>query len=123
VSFIFTPVVDDEVIISYMTTTAVAKWGRENTYTFPCRISHLGVDNTIMESTTQAAIRTIREKAERSGFTLSDVAYAAGIDKAQVSRWSTGKVVPLYSAVINLQEACDALVEARLAQLQKESQA
>jgi len=75
-----------------------------------------------METTTQAAIRTIREKAERSGFTLSDVAYAAGIDKAQVSRWSTGKVVPLYSAVINLQEACDALVEARLLMLQKESQ-
>ena len=75
-----------------------------------------------METTTQSAIRAIREKAERSGFTLSDVAYAAGIDKAQVSRWSTGKVVPLYSAVVNLQEACDALVEARLLMLQKESQ-
>jgi len=83
---------------------------------------HLGGDNLIMETTTQAAIRAIREKAERSGFTLSDVAYAAGIDKAQVSRWSTGKVTPLYSAVINLQEACDALVEARLLMLQKESQ-
>ena len=83
---------------------------------------HLGGDNLIMETTTQAAIRAIREKAERSGFTLSDVAYAAGIDKAQVSRWSTGKVVPLYSAVINLQEACDALVEARLLMIQKESQ-
>jgi transcriptional regulator with XRE-family HTH domain len=79
-----------------------------------------GDDNLIMESTTQQAIRAIREKAERSGFTLSDVAYAAGIDKAQVSRWSTGKVVPLYSAVVNLQEACDALVEARLLMLQKE---
>ena len=82
-----------------------------------------GDDNLIMESTTQQAIRVIREKAERSGFTLSDVSYAAGIDKAQVSRWSTGKVVPLYSAVINLQAACDALVEARLLALQKESQA
>jgi len=73
-----------------------------------------------METTTQQAIRVIREKAERSGFTLSDVAYAANIDKAQVSRWSTGKVIPLYSAVVNLQEACDALVEARLLMLQKE---
>ena len=81
-----------------------------------------GDDNLIMETTTQSAIRAIREKAERSGFTLSDVAYAAGIDKAQVSRWSTAKVVPLYSAVIKLQEACDALVEARLLTLQKESQ-
>jgi len=95
---------------------------RDNPYKKECIMRHLGVDNTIMESTTQAAIRAIREKAERSGFTLSDVAYAAGIDKAQVSRWSTGKVVPLYSAVINLQEACDALVEARLLMLQKESQ-
>jgi transcriptional regulator with XRE-family HTH domain len=81
---------------------------------------HLGVDNTIMESTTQQAIRTIREKAEAAGFTLSDVAYAAGIDKAQVSRWSTARVIPLYTAVIKLREACDALVEVRLAQLQKE---
>jgi len=96
---------------------------RDNPWIKECIMRHLGVDNTIMETTTQAAIRAILEKAERSGFTLSDVAYAAGIDKAQVSRWSTGKVVPLYSAVINLQEACDALVEARLLMLQKESQA
>ena len=81
-----------------------------------------GDDNLIMETTTQSAIRVIREKAERSGFTLSDVAYAANIDKAQVSRWSTGKVIPLYSAVIKLEEACDALVEARLLMLQKERQ-
>jgi transcriptional regulator with XRE-family HTH domain len=75
-----------------------------------------------METTTQQAIRAIREKAERSGFTLSDVAYAAGIERAQVSRWATGKVVPAYNSVIKLREACDALVEARLLTLQKESQ-
>lgn len=73
-----------------------------------------------METQSQTAIRAIREKAERSGFFLSDVAYAAGIDQAQVSRYATGKVIPLYSAVIRLQEACDALVEARLLMLQKE---
>jgi transcriptional regulator with XRE-family HTH domain len=75
-----------------------------------------------METTTQQAIKAIREKAEAAGFTLSDVSYAAGIDKAQVSRWSTARVIPLYTAVIKLREACDALVEARLATLQKESQ-
>jgi transcriptional regulator with XRE-family HTH domain len=75
-----------------------------------------------METTTQQAIKAIREKAEAAGFTLSDVAYAAGIDKAQVSRWSTARVIPLYTAVIKLREACDALVEARLLTLQKESQ-
>ena len=73
-----------------------------------------------METITQSAIRAIREKAERSGFTLSDVAYAAGIDKAQVSRWSTGKVNPLYPAVNKLQEACDDLLAARLLERQKE---
>jgi len=73
-----------------------------------------------METQSQIAIRAIREKAEHAGFFLSDVAYAAGIDKAQVSRYATGKVIPLYSAVIRLQDACDALVEARLAQLQME---
>ena len=75
-----------------------------------------------METQSQYAIRSIREKAERSGFKLADVAHRAEIDPAQVSRWATGKVVPLYSAVINLQEACDALVESRLLALQKESQ-
>jgi transcriptional regulator with XRE-family HTH domain len=73
-----------------------------------------------METQSQIAIRAIREKAERSGFFLSDVAYAAGIDKAQVSRYATGKVIPLYSAMVRLQDACDALVEVRLSQLQKE---
>lgn len=67
-----------------------------------------------METTTQAAIRAIREKAERSGFTLSDVAYAASIDKAQVSRWATGKTIPLYSSVIKLTQACDDLAAERL---------
>ena len=73
-----------------------------------------GDDNLIMETTTQQAIRAIREKAERSGFTLSDVAYAAGIDKAQVSRWSTGKTVPLYSSITKLNDAVDALIAAKV---------
>lgn len=74
-----------------------------------------------MDTQSQAAIKAIREKAERSGYTLSDVAYAAGIDKAQVSRWATGKVKPLYSAVVDLQHACDALIKARIEQIQRET--
>ena len=75
-----------------------------------------------MISSTEQAIEAIRLRAKEHGFKMNDLAYAAGIDPAQLSRWSTGKVIPLYSAVIKLQEACDALVEVRLIQLQKESQ-
>lgn len=70
-----------------------------------------------MDTTTKQTIAAIREKAERSGFTLSDVAYVAGIDKAQVSRWATGKVEPLHSAVLKLQAACQELVQRRLKQM------
>jgi transcriptional regulator with XRE-family HTH domain len=74
----------------------------------------LGVDNSIMETQSQYAIRSIREKAERSGFKLADVAHRAEIDPAQVSRWATGKTIPLYSSVIKLMQACDDLAAERL---------
>ena len=67
-----------------------------------------------METQSQYAIRTIREKAERSGFKLADVAHRAEIDPAQVSRWATGKTIPLYSSVIKLMQACDDLAAERL---------
>ena len=67
-----------------------------------------------METQSQYAIRLIREKAERSGFKLADVAHRAEIDPAQVSRWATGKTIPLYSSVIKLMQACDDLAAERL---------
>lgn len=67
-----------------------------------------------METQSQYAIRSIREKAERSGFKLADVAHRAEIDPAQVSRWATGKTIPLYSSVIKLMQACDDLAAERL---------
>ncbi len=67
-----------------------------------------------METQSQTAIRAIREKAERSGFKLADVAHRAEIDPAQVSRWATGKTIPLYSSVIKLTQACDDLAAERL---------
>jgi transcriptional regulator with XRE-family HTH domain len=74
----------------------------------------LGDDNLIMETQSQTAIKAIREKAERSGFKLADVAHRAEIDPAQVSRWATGKTIPLYSSVIKLTQACDDLAAERL---------
>jgi transcriptional regulator with XRE-family HTH domain len=67
-----------------------------------------------METQSQTAIKVIREKAERSGFKLADVAHRAEIDPAQVSRWATGKTIPLYSSVIKLTQACDDLAAERL---------
>jgi transcriptional regulator with XRE-family HTH domain len=67
-----------------------------------------------METQSQTAIKAIREKAERSGFKLADVAHRAEIDPAQVSRWATGKTIPLYSSVIKLTQACDDLAAERL---------
>jgi transcriptional regulator with XRE-family HTH domain len=67
-----------------------------------------------METQSQTAIKAISEKAERSGFKLANVAHRAEIDPAQVSRWATGKTIPLYSSVIKLTQACDDLAAERL---------
>jgi transcriptional regulator with XRE-family HTH domain len=44
---------------------------------------------------------------------MNDIAYAAGIDPAQLSRWSTGKTIPLYSNIMKLEQAVDALIAAK----------
>jgi hypothetical protein len=38
----------------------------------------------------------------------------AEIDQAQVSRWLNGITEPFYGSVIKLEQACDALISARL---------
>jgi hypothetical protein len=48
------------------------------------------------------------------------VGRVANIDPAQLSRWTTGKTVPLYSSIIKLNEAVDALISARMTQLAKD---
>lgn len=62
----------------------------------------------------QAAIEAIRHKVEAAGFRMSDLCRVAGIDQAQLSRWANGQTEPLYSNMMKLEEAADALVEARL---------
>jgi transcriptional regulator with XRE-family HTH domain len=66
-----------------------------------------------MISTTQQAMEEIRLRAKRNGFKMNDIAYAAGVDPAQLSRWSTGKTIPLYSSIIKLEQAVDALIAAK----------
>jgi transcriptional regulator with XRE-family HTH domain len=47
---------------------------------------------------------------------MNDIAAAAGVDPAQLSRWSTGKTIPLHSNIMKLEQAVDALIAAKAAQ-------
>lgn len=66
-----------------------------------------------MVTSTEQAIEAIRLRAKEAGFNMSDIAQAAGVDPAQLSRWSTGKTVPLYSNIMKLEQAVDALIAAK----------
>ena len=67
-----------------------------------------------MVTSTEQAIEAIRLRAKEAGFKMNELAYVAGIDPAQLSRWSTGKTVPLYSNVMKLERALDALIAAKV---------
>ena len=69
-----------------------------------------------MITSTEQAIESIRQRAKDHGFKMSDIAHTAGIDPAQLSRWSTGKTVPLYSNIAKLEQAVDALIAAKAPQ-------
>lgn len=66
-----------------------------------------------MVTSTEQAIEAIRLRAKQEGFKMNDIAQAAGVDPAQLSRWSTGKTVPLYSSISKLADAVDALIAAK----------
>ena len=66
-----------------------------------------------MVTSTEQAIEAIRLRAKQEGFKMNDIAQAAGVDPAQLSRWSTGKTVPLYSSITKLNDAVDALIAAK----------
>ena len=70
-----------------------------------------------MNTPAQQAISEIKAKAEEAGFRMSDICRVADIDQSQVSRWANGVTEPLYSAVVRLEQAVDALVAARLKKL------
>jgi transcriptional regulator with XRE-family HTH domain len=66
-----------------------------------------------MVTSTEQAIEAIRLRAKQEGFKMNDIAQAAGVDPAQLSRWSTGKTVPLYSNITKLEQAVDGLIAAK----------
>ena len=69
-----------------------------------------------MIPSTEQAIEAIRLRAKEAGFKMNDIAYAAGIDPAQFSRWRTGKIDPSYSKILKLEQAVDALIAAKAPQ-------
>lgn len=52
---------------------------------------------------------------------MAEVSREAGLDQAQVSRWVSGKTVPLVSSIDKLRQATDRLIATRLETLTKES--
>ena len=58
-------------------------------------------------------IENIKEKAEVAGYTITDVARHAGFHSAQVSRYATGKTIPLVTTIRRLDESVDSLIQSR----------
>lgn len=62
-------------------------------------------------------ITDIKKRAESAGFSMADVAREAGLDQAQVSRWLSGKTIPLVSSVEKLKQATERLITSRIESL------
>jgi transcriptional regulator with XRE-family HTH domain len=75
----------------------------------------------MMNTPTMQTIESIKKKAESAGFTITDVARHAGFDPAQVSRYATGKTIPLVTSIQRLQESVDSLIKARMKALKRSS--
>ena len=71
-----------------------------------------------MNTPTMQTIDSIREKAEIAGYTITDVARHAGFHPAQVSRYATGKTIPLVTTIRRLDESVDSLIQSRFKALQ-----
>lgn len=73
---------------------------------------------TMMNTPTMQTIETIKEKAEKAGYTITDVARHAGFHPAQVSRYATGRTIPLVTTIRRLDESVNSLIQARFKALQ-----
>ena len=62
-------------------------------------------------------ITDIKKRAESAGFSMADVSREAGLDQAQVSRWLSGKTIPLVSSIDRLKQATERLITTRIESL------
>lgn len=67
-------------------------------------------------------ITDIKKRAESAGFSMADVSREAGLDQAQVSRWLSGKTIPLVSSIDKLKQATERLIATRLESLSGEQE-
>ena len=72
------------------------------------------LESLTMNTPTMQTIENIREKAEKAGYTITDVARHAGFDPSQVSRYATGRTIPLVTSIQRLEESVDSLIQQRL---------
>jgi transcriptional regulator with XRE-family HTH domain len=70
---------------------------------------------------TSTYITDIKQRAAAAGFNMAEVSREAGLDQAQVSRWISGKTVPLVSSVDKLKQALDRLIATRIDTLTKDA--
>jgi transcriptional regulator with XRE-family HTH domain len=59
-------------------------------------------------------ITDIKKRAESAGFSMAEVSREAGLDQAQVSRWLSGRTIPLISSVEKLKLATERLISSRI---------
>ena len=77
------------------------------------------LESLSMNTPTMQTIEIIREKAEKAGYTITDVARHAGFDPSQVSRYATGRTIPLVTSIQRLEDSVDSLIQQRLLALSK----
>jgi len=77
------------------------------------------LESLAMNTPTMQTIENIREKAEKAGYTITDVARHAGFDPSQVSRYATGRTIPLVTSIQRLEESVDSLIQQRLMALNR----
>ena len=80
------------------------------------------LESLAMNTPTMQTIENIREKAEKAGYTITDVARHAGFDPSQVSRYATGRTIPLVTSIQRLEESVDSLIQQRIEALNGRTQ-
>ena len=71
---------------------------------------------------TSTFITDVKKRAHEAGFNMAEVSREAGLDQAQVSRWVSGKTVPLVSSIDKLRQATDRLIASRIETLTKDTE-
>ena len=70
--------------------------------------------NILHMKTAIEVISDIKEQIEKTGLKMSDLCRVMDIDQAQMSRWISGSTEPLYSTVVRMESAANALIQVRM---------